>query len=467
MSDTKSIEQLAIEAFEQGVDSVVALAIQLASKRKYVKKDSSNSGMAPSSDLGKKKRPNSRKPSEKKQGGQPGHKGSTLDKVSDPDVIIDCKPSDCGCGHFFNGNEEFDGVSSRQVFDIPEPKVVVTEYVVKNYLCPYCGQIHSGEFPEDISAPTQYGDSIKAHIIYMMNYQMLPYKRTAEMFQNLFGMNISEGTLRNIQHKFYNIIEEPVEAIKNHIINSNIIHADETGLYAEGNRQWLHVASTDLFTHYFTHKKRGKEAMDFGGILPEFEGQVIHDYWSSYYSYTKCNHGLCNSHHLRDLQYIIDLEKHEWAGEMKQFLSDSKKVVDSEKENGSTELSESKLKELTEIYNGIIERGYKEIPQPPQKKKGVRGRQAKGKSRNLLDRFYEKPEQVIGFIYDFEIPFDNNLAERDIRMMKVKQKISGTFRSTEMAEAFCATRSYISTAIKQKVNVFSAIKDAFQGFFFV
>lgn len=466
MAPLNSIEQLARDAFKKGEDAVVKLVVSLASK-KFIKKNSSNSSMPPASDLGGRNRSNSRKPTNNTPGGQLGHKGSTLEKVQNPTVTIECLPSNCECGYSFNGTEEFNGLSTRQVFDIPEPKIEVTEYVSKNHLCPSCGQNHTGIFPSNISAPTQYGNNIQAHIIYMMNYQLLPYKRTKEMFQNLFGMNISEGTLCNIQHRFHGMIKEPIEAIKKNIIKSDVIHVDETGLYAEKNRQWLHVASSNLFTYYFTHEKRGKEAMVFGGILPDYKGTIVHDYWKPYYKFAECNHALCNAHHLRDLQYIIDSYKHEWAFEMQQFLVWSKGVVDSAKGNGLAKLDEPELRQITEIYNGIIQRGYDEVPPPPPKKKGKRGQQAKGKSMNLLDRFHHKSEQITGYIYNFKIPFDNNLAERDIRMMKVKQKISGTFRNVNMADSFCAMRSYISTAIKQKTNVFSAIKDAIQGIFFI
>lgn len=470
MSFPKSIELLAREAYAKGEDAVVALVLSLeqgVGAPSPMDQNSSNSSFPSSRDLGKKKKNNSRKKTDKKPGGQTGHKGSTLKQVDNPDVTVDCELSSCDCGHSFNGSEEFISSTPRQVFDIPAPSVTVTEYRLNKYRCPVCGQIHGGEFPAGVSAPTQYGSNLQAHIVYMMNYQMLPYKRTADMFENLFDISISEGTLRNIQHRFYQMVQKPVEAIKQHILDSKVIHADETGLYTEGDRHWLHVAATDLYTYYFCHKERGKNAMDAAGVISKYKGRIIHDFWSSYYKYVECEHGLCNAHHLRDLQGVIDRNKHEWAVEMKAFLSWSKGVVDAAKENGLTELNKREIEQMTIIYKGIIDRGYEEIPPLPERVKGVRGKLKKGKARNLLDRFKDRPDEVLGFIYDFSIPFDNNLAERDIRMMKVKQKISGTFRSAEMANAFCATRSYISTAIKQEINVFNAVSDAVQGRFFI
>lgn len=465
----KSLEQLAREAYSRGEEAVIELVTSLGRKLKEEafrrSQDSSNSSFPSSRDLGKKKKNNSREKSGKKTGGQPGHKGSTLEQVPNPDVTVPCRPESCECGHSFDGSEELLGSSPRQVFDIPKPVFTVTEYVSEKYRCPDCGQIHEGNFPDGVSASTQYGHNLQSQVVYMMNYHLLPYKRTAQMFKDLFGIPISQGTLRNIQHRFFQKIEEPVEAIKQQILNSKTVNVDETGFYAEGDRHWLHVASTDLLTYYYCHKKRGKEAMDEAGILPDFEGNLIHDFWKSYYGYEKCNHGLCNAHHLRDLQGVIDRYAYQWAVQMKACLLTAKEIVDRAKEEGLSELSAQTIESIVVVYKGILDRGSEEMPPPPAKEPGAKGPQKKDKAWNLLNRFLQRPEEVLGFIYDFEIPFDNNQAERDVRMTKVKQKISGTFRDFEMAQAFCATRSYISTAIKQNLNVLEVITSAVQGVF--
>jgi len=469
MDKSKSLEQLAREAFSCGEETVVELVLSLALKLKEEKhrrgQNSGNSSFPSSRDLATKKKNNLRKETDLKLGGQHGHKGSTLSQVQNPDTIVKCSPDSCGCGHTFDGSEEFIDSIRRQVFDIPKPVVTIEEYVSEKYRCPVCGEIHAGDFPAGVTAATQYGPNLQAHVVYMMNYQLLPYKRTAEMFKNLFDISISQGTLRNIQFRFYQTIQEPLEEIKKEILNSDIVHVDETGFRSEGKRNWLHVASTDLYTFYFSHHKRGKEAMDDAGILPNYTGLIIHDFWKSYYQYEECSHSLCNAHHMRDLQGLIDCYGYQWAIQMKAFLSWGKEIVDRAKEDGLSEFDDTTIENITVIYKGIIDRGSKEMPPPPEKEAGTKGQQKKGKAWNLLNRFRERPEEILGFIYDFTIPFDNNQAERDIRMTKVKQKISGTFRDAEMAQAFCATRSYISTAIKQNLNVFTTIAAAVQGVF--
>ena len=294
----------------------------------------------------------------------------------------------------------------------------------------------------------------------MMNYQLLPYKRTAEMFENLFGLPISEGTLRNIQYKFSQTIQPQVDEIKQQISCSNVIHADETGLYTEGARHWLHVASTDLHTYYFYHKGRGKEAIQAAGIIPGYTNHLIHDFWHSYYQYSQCRHSLCNVHHMRDLQGLIDTHGYQWATRMKTFLLSSKEIVDRAKEQQLVELTNETVQRLAHIYKIILAEGVEEMPPLPAHNKGKIKKIKKGKAWNLLNRFKERPQEILGFIYDFQIPFDNNLAERDIRMIKVKQKISGSFRNKKMASAFCDIRSYISTVIKHRMNVFKAISRA-------
>jgi len=469
MNKPKSLEQLAREAYCNGEEAVVELVHSLGSKLKEEKhrrgQNSTNSSFPSSRDLDAKKKNNSRKDTGRKSGGQTGHKGSTLRQVPNPDIILKYSPTNCGCGHTFDGSEEFIDSTRRQVFDIPKPVVTVEEYVSEKYRCPTCGEIHAGDFPEAVSAAAQYGHRLQAHVVYMMNYQLLPYKRTAEMFKNLFNISISQGTLRNIQHRFYQKIQDPLDKIKHEILNSNVVHVDETGFRSEGKRNWLHVASTDLYTFYFSHHRRGKEAMDDAGILPNYKGLIIHDFWKSYYQYDECSHSLCNAHHLRDLQGLIDCYGYQWAIQMKAFLSSSKEVVDRAKEDGLLEFDSNTIESITVIYKDIIDRGIKEVPPPPEKEAGTKGQQKKGKAWNLLNRFRERPEEILGFIYDFTIPFDNNQAERDIRMTKVKQKISGTFRDAEMAQAFCAARSYISTAIKQDLNVFKTVAAAVQGVF--
>lgn len=460
-----------LKAYDLGPDAVLKLFRALQDKYSNAPsplvKNSANSSFPSSRDLGKKKKNNSREQTGRKPGGQKGHKGTTLRMSDNPDFIISSKPDGCGCGYIFDGSENVLNTKTRQVIDIPKPVVKVTEFQSSSCKCPECGQVHSGQFPDGVNAPVQYGNNLRAAAVYFMNYQLLPFKRTADLFANLFAAPISEGTLRNIQASFAEKVNAPVESIKQQIIKSTTVHFDETGFYAEGERNWLHVASTDKFTHYFHHETRGTTAMNNAGILPQFKGNAIHDFWKPYYCYPECNHGLCNAHHLRDLQGVADSYNYEWPLEMKAFLKRIKTVVDTAKDNGKNKLSPSEIKKIDCEHRELIDKSYKEMPPPPKKIKGVKGSGIKGKAWNLLQRLDLRQNEVLGFVYNFSIPFDNNQAERDIRMMKVKQKISGTFRNGEMAQFFCIIRSYISTAAKHGLSVFDTIADAFNETFFL
>ena len=434
--------------------------------------NSGNSGKPSSTDsdkdkdeLKKKKASNSnnsRKKTGKPVGGQRGHEGHTRKLTDTPTETITCDPGECSCGHQFTGIEKELKVERRQVIDIPKPLVNITEYQAKTCECPNCGEAQKGVFPNEVNAPVKYGKNIRATVNYLMIYQLLPYKRTAELLQNLLGISISQGTLRNINSSSAEEFKEPVEAIKQELINAEIVHFDESGMRVEGDRDWLHVASNDLFTFYYHHAGRGVEAINEAGILTLFTGVACHDYWVSYYSYD-CKHLLCNAHHLRDLEGIIENNDHAWAKDMQEFLRGANRLVKQAKSETKEYFTDLELKKLTDRYQEIIIAGYKEIPPPPKRAPGQRGRLAKGRSRNLLERFDQKKEEVIGFIIDFSNPFDNNQAERDIRMIKVKQKISGAFRSEGMAKGFLTTRSYISTAIKQGLNVFDSLVDGLSG----
>ena len=462
-------EKTTKEAFEliyqKGVDITFSyvdeLQRKLANAEIKLNKNSTNSSKPPSTDY--KKRPNSRSKSGKSNGGQLGHKGSTLKLNEDPDITIPLEPENCTCGHCFTGSELLINEERRQEIDIPKPVTITTEFRSLSYLCPVCGEIHSGAFPANINAPIQYGSNLKAYLIYLMNYQLLPYKRTVDLLANLHNLPISEGTIENILRDFSYRIDEPIEIIKQAIIDSENAHADESGLRSEGKRQWLHVIGNEQYTYYYFHESRGKNAVDEADVLPHFQGTLCHDFWTTYFKFDKCEHSLCNAHHLRELQGIIDNYGYSWAEEMKTFLESTHKLVKKAKENEQEKLSDIILENLNKEYDKIITNAFIETPPAPPKKKGKRGRPAKGKALCLLNRLKNYKEAVIDYIFDFNKPFDNNLAERDVRMMKVKQKISGTFRSDKGAQRFCKIRSFISTAIKQKQNIFDSINNIFLG----
>jgi len=304
---------------------------------------------------------------------------------------------------------------------------------------------------------------VKAAAVYLKHYQFIPYDRTCELLGDLFGCPMSEGTLATILAKSHELAAETAEKIKTLIERAPVVHFDETGSRVEGKRWWLHSASTAGATHYDVHRKRGGEAIDEIGILPDFKGRAIHDFWKPYFGYT-CPHGLCNAHHLRELTFVHEQLKEGWAKRMIDCLVDMKKAVDQARRTSSS-LSETRIRALERRYQSILDEGYAANPlkplRPNAKKK--RGRRKKSKARNLLERLDHHRSEVLAFLYDFDVPFDNNLAEQDIRMMKVQQKISGTFRSEEGAKAFCRIRGYISTARKNALGAMDALTRLFEG----
>ena len=294
-----------------------------------------------------------------------------------------------------------------------------------------------------------------------MNAQLLPYQRTQEIFEDLFGHKLSQGTLNNTNSSCYELLEETEEKIKESLSKTDIIHLDESGLYVNKKRQWLHVVGTQRLTYYKHHAKRGREAIDSIGILPLYQGRAIHDFWKSYMLYD-CQHGLCNVHHLRELKFIAEEQKQLWAKKMIELLLEIKQEREKRIENREESLREIEIREYEKKYHQIIEEGIQlEKPQEEVFKKKKRGRKKQSKAKNLLDRFINYEKEVLGYMYDFQVPFDNNQAERDIRMIKLQQKISGCFRSDRGAEYFCRIRGYISTAKKQGVNVLEAIESVF------
>jgi transposase len=429
-------------------------------------KDSHNSSKPPSSDGFKKRRKtkSQRKKSNRSAGGQKGHKGFTLQMVDDPDHIEKCKleTENCHCGRSLTDKTAI-GYEKRQVFDIPKPRLEVTEYQAEIIACD-CGARHVAPFPDDVTAPVQYGRRIKSQIIYFMNYQFIPYDRMGEIIYDLYGQNISLGTLFNYNHSCYNLLEEPENSIKNNIIQSKVAGFDESGASVNGKNFWIHSSSTDDYTYYGCHEKRGKEAMDAIDILPRFNGRAVHDHWKSYFKFG-CDHALCNSHHLRDLEYIDEQYEQSWAGNMIKLLLEIKDTVDTAKlQVNCNSLEDSVLEGFEKRYKQILQEGYEANPPPKvEHEKKKRGRVKQSEPLNLLNRLKDYSKETLAFMYDFDVPFDNNLSERDIRMIKLRLKISGTFRNKLGADIFCRIRGYISTARKQGINVLDAIEGLYAG----
>jgi len=420
-------------------------------------KDSQNSNKPPSSDEFTKPK-SQRKKSGKKSGGQKGHPGHTLKMSDNPDEIIVHREQNChGCGSTLKQQKPIK-TERRQIFDIPQPRIEVTEHISETLCCPSCGHNNKADFPTEITQPVQYGNRIQSMMAYLNQYQLIPSKRIAEYFADVYSANVSEGTIYNAITNLYNTLGPAENEIIKCLLKEKAINVDETGIRIEGKRKWLHTVSTSKLTHYKWHQKRGSEATDEIGILPQYEGTLVHDFWKSYYNY-ECSHSLCNVHNVRELNGIFELNEQIWIQDMINLLLEIKDKDDSIGPEGTLDTETKEI--FTNRYDTIIKNGYMANPPPEPTKK--RGRPKQGRARNMLNRLSEHRHEVLAFMEYSYVPFDNNQAERDIRMVKVRQKISGVFRTTEGANMFCRIRSYISTARKNSCSAYTAICDALNG----
>ena len=354
------------------------------------------------------------------------------------------------------------GYEKRQVFDIPPLRLEVTEHQVEIKQCPGCGVEVRGNFPVSVTQPTQYGARIKAQASYLNVYHFIPLARTEELLTNFYGQAPSEAAVIEANQQVVNLTQTSLSAIKEQLIAADVANFDESGLRVAGKLQWLHVASTPDLTFYQVDAKRGQVGMSAAGILNNFEGTAMHDHWAPYLSFEKCQHVFCNTHHLRELQFIVDQYQQPWAAEMAQLLRTIKQDVDASPAS-ETSLPEARLADYSDQYDKLIALGLAANPTMADPQTNKRGRPKQSPPKNLLDRLQTHKVGVLAFMANFRIPFDNNQAERDIRMVKVKQKVSGSFRTQSGAQTFCSIRSYISTARKQGVNAIDALFNAFLG----
>jgi transposase len=441
--------------------TVVELRGKVVELEQRLAKNSSNSSKPPSSDGYGKPNPKSlRTKTGKKSGGQTGHSGDTLTQVDVPDERVPHGPATCSCGLQICQGTLVNEVR-RQVFDILAPRMRVVEHYVQTVACA-CGKVHVGQFPDGINAPVQYGPNIKAIASYLNQYQFLPYERTCEALADLLGCHISPGTLRNILAECHAHLENTEAMIKDHISAAAVAQYDETGMRIEGKTNWIHSASTSHATHYHAHERRGSDAANDAGILPRFKGKAIHDGWKAYMRFD-CEHGLCNAHHLRELRFVEEECHQPWARDMAGLLLDIKAAVASARAAGHGQLDEVIHTRFIARYADIIAAAYVANPWQEPDDPAKRGRKKKTKALNLVERLDKQRDAVLLFMNDFMVPFDNNLAERDIRMVKLHQKISGSFRSRTGAEIFCRTRSYLSTARKNGVGALQALQLAFKS----
>jgi transposase len=439
------------------------LRCEVKELRGKLAKNSQNSSKPPSSDGLKKPKPKSlRKPSGKKSGGQKGHTGARLERVETPDHTIIHPVSNCqDCGHSLK-QVPVAGHRSRQVIDLPPLKLEVIEHQVEHKVCPDCGCENEAAFPAEAKTSVQYGSRIKSLVVYLNQYQLVPYERTVQLVEDLFSRTISQGTLYTWNKACFQQLASAEERIRQAILASEVVHFDETGLRAEGKLHWLHAAGTEQLTFYGLHARRGTEAMRDLGILEHYTGTAVHDHWKSYFTFS-CDHSLCNAHHLRELTYLAEQDKQAWAKSMIALLLEAKTASESMPEN-CLAANSSELASILLRYDGLIEEGLAQNIPPPEErlKKKKRGRPKQTKAKNLLDRLRDFKENVLAFVTHPLIPFDNNQGERDIRMAKLKQKISGCFRGPDGGIIFARLRGYVSTLRKNNLHILEGIQSAFE-----
>jgi transposase len=467
-------EAAVMALFQEVAPQVAELAQQLAKQGEVLRelqarlaKTSRNSSKPPSSDgYGKGKRTVSlRKLGDKPNGGQPGHDGQTLMASEHPDRTLTHEVPSCGhCQASFQGVEVV-GYEERQVFDLPAIRIEVTAHRAEIKVCPACGRTTKGGFPQAVTQAVQYGPRVNTWASYFTNQHHMPVERTTEIFDDLVQHRVSEATVLKASEQLGRYIEPSTQAVQGMLREAEVLHVDASGLRVMGQLHWLHVASTAKLTSYEVHAKRGQEAMEEAGILGEFRGTAVHDHWRPYFTYDECDHALCNAHHLRELRFIDKQYQQSWANDMAKLLLEIKAAVEATPAPAMS-LSPPTLAAFAKRYDEVVQEGFEANPAPrPTTEEEVkkRGRPKQPPPVNLLLRLRDFKDSVLAFMSDFRIPFDNNQGERDIRMVKVKQKVSGGFRTLEGAKRFGRIRGYISTARKNAKNVFEAIQDAFDG----
>lgn len=445
------------QLFAKTKPQLIGIVLDLQAR---VAQNSQNSSRPPSSDGYTKPAPKSlREKTGRNTGGQNGHPGHTLQPVEKPDNTVPHRLTicPCSCGKDLS-RLPLVRHERRQVFDLPVIRFFVTEHQAEVKLCPTTGREVMAAFPDGVNAPAQYGSVFRGWLSYWRHQQLLPLDRIAQMCQDLFGRSISEATIQAVEAELHRILTPFETHVKTLLRQAPLAHFDETGMRVKGRLHWLHCACTAALTWYGVHAKRGRKAINEFDILPRFHGRAIHDGLESYFLYS-CAHGLCNAHHCRELVFIEEVLRRAWARKLRRLLLRMLKAVRAARPKT---LAPRRLAALLRQYRAILAQGFKRHPfQAPTP--GRRGRPRQSKAYNLLRRLRDHESSVLAFLFDPSVPFTNNQAEQDLRMMKVRQKISGAFRTFDGARRFALIRGYISTARKNHQNIIEALSNAIDG----
>jgi transposase len=453
-----------VVAFEQLVAVIGQLESRVQSLEDQVAKNSNNSSKPPSSDgLGKGKTQSLRQASGRAVGGQTGHEGQTLKAVAKPDVTVVHTVATCQqCQHGL-AEVSLRDYERRQVFDLPAVRLAVTEHCAELKACPQCGLLNKAAFPAEVSQPVQYGPRLQAQMIYFNQYHHLPIERTSEILADLYDQDVSAATIVAASERVVPPIAPVVEAIRETLVaTATPVHVDETGARVAEQLHWIHVACTASLTYLSLSSRRGGQAHREIGILPRRTGMVVHDDYPAYFAYTALPHATCNAHHLRELRFIHERYQQPWAAELATLLVAIKQTVERAQQTGLVRLTAEQLSDFEQRYLALLDQG--DVANPPATERTqARGKLKQSPARNLLNRLRKHQGTVLAFMFDFNVPFDNNQAERDLRMVKLKQKIAGCFRTTAGATRFCTIRSYIATVRKHGISILEALTGALLG----
>jgi transposase len=463
-SEKDDLIRLLWSMLEGQAKQIAVLQSQVAQLQSKLNKNSRNSSKPPSSDGLNKPAPKSlRVAGEKPTGGQKGHPGSTLRQAIQPDkIVVHNVPDQCQACHLELPFAYV--IETRQVFDLPVLQFEVTEHHAKQAICA-CGHVHTAEFPAGVRATVQYGPRAQAAMVHLNLNHAVSVQRTAALMKDLFGLSVSQATVIKAAVASAAILQPTVDAIGQGAVNEDVLHADETGLRVTKKLHWLHVLATDTLTWMGCHPKRGGEAFDALALLQQFKGVLVHDGWMPYKA-LQCQHALCNAHHLRELTYLLEEQDHAWAGDMIELLThanhlDNHNCADGQSPNYKSQKYQAEIRELRDLYEAILAQA--QTDNPVVSSTGKRGRPKQSKATNLLGRLRDYRDDVWRFMTQPDVPFTNNLAEQTVRMPKVKQKVSGCFRTLPGAQTYCVIRSYCATMHKQGANVFDSLVAAFKG----